>query len=680
MAEAAEGARLQGLLAARASARVQPVQRAADAPAGEDDGRSRRGSGWDTLRKPGAGGGAQASFLRNIQRAARGGAPAVEEAGQEPFRRQSINIAQAVLEAYKEETGVDLKQSALKKVISKHVMDNLLNSSGKGPERARPYDPKHSMRNLFAWKGTAMSLVVTKADFWILLCLHLFLQVVYNTPACVAFGHSLGACAKEGADDVDEEESGGRVTNATLLLLGSFVVFFLVFFNAEAYKRFFQEYFLCCKIRYAANTAFWLVRLHIQGAAKQHVAIRLLQAAVYLGYAMLAQNSELPGFTDHMFVQLKRMHCLTHAEVARLRAMEHGDQSAECLLWVMRELLDLMHEGALKPPIYRGIETQIVMIRNYFDEFRSFNEQPIPFMYYHLCVKRPGGGRWGWAGCRCADPSPAMRSINWCVEFYLAILAYVACFITPLWSILGYVGTLVALIGLREAAACLADPLGQDLTDIPVFLMATDMHFEQLYTVIRLGNRTPTPAPVPGWGGNDAIDALREGIAIDNFVRPHPRESEVRTIDEPKGILAFTGENSKFWQHLLMNEMPPARLHNLFANEHYDPKRDDGAPAARRQADVARSPVSHPGAPSTSPPRLVAHPCSQSTPTTTLRRKTSSRSRGVLGRSLLGKGCSAATPVDGPHPIERPCAASRTTSMALLSTFTRSIERLLRAC
>ena len=46
------------------------------------------------------------------------------------------------------------------------------------------------------------------------------------------------------------------------------------------------------------------------------------------------------------------------------------------------------------------------------------------------------------------------------LEIYLAAMAYYSVQLSPYYSAIGYAATLLALMGMRESAACMAEPIG----------------------------------------------------------------------------------------------------------------------------------------------------------------------------------------------------------------------------
>ena len=102
-------------------------------------------------------------------------------------------------------------------------------------------------------------------------------------------------------------------------------------------------------------------------------------------------------------------------------------------------------------------------------------------------------------------------------ELYLLVLAYVGLGVTPPYAIGGYLMTLIALLGLREAAGCLADPLGQDECDIPVFDMIRDTHYEHNYMISRMRNDC-IEKPTQGFGSTTNLTRIIEGLHTDVYV------------------------------------------------------------------------------------------------------------------------------------------------------------------
>jgi len=381
-------------------------------------------------------------------------------------------------------------------------------SLSKGPEKPLPaiiYDPKASFRNLFAWKGTAVKLVFHKLDFWVLLGLNVIFTLTYH------YG-------TDEPEDLSTSDKWPSITQQTLLVVGGFITFFMVFFNAEAYQRFFNEYFIACRIRYSVNDVFFLSRVHMDDPRKMVHVLRLCHAGQYLGFFNLPNNREIPGFLEGGFNRLVEMGVLHKDEVSYLKSIENGNPSTDTLVWAMRILRNEMNTGNMKPPIYRAFESKVMGIRDHFDDLLAYSHQPIPFAYYHL--------------------------MNVVCECYLLVLAYIGIGVTPPYAIAGYFITLLALLGLREAAACLADPMGLDESDIPVFDMVRDAHFEHQYQLARMRNDC-TEKLIEKYGSNANLEEIKFGIDPSVYGLETPLSDTMTDTD-----LLRAAQHSHFWMEL----------------------------------------------------------------------------------------------------------------------------------
>lgn len=168
----------------------------------------------------------------------------------------------------------------MEEVKLEHKKKNFLGSGQiERPQAAILYDPKDNFKNLFTWSGTAVKLVFYKLDFWLLLLLHLIFTICYN----VADRHD---------DDNDALQKWPEITDDTMLVVGGILVFFMVFFNGQAYSRFFSQYFLIRKIQFNIQDLFLLTRTHVEQPVKQLTTVRLLHAAHYLGEAQAVTQVE----------------------------------------------------------------------------------------------------------------------------------------------------------------------------------------------------------------------------------------------------------------------------------------------------------------------------------------------------------------------------------------------------
>jgi len=316
-------------------------------------------------------------------------------------------------------------------------------------------------------------------------------------------------------------------------------VFFMVFFNGQAYNRFFTQYFMTRKIEFSLVDTFILIRTHLDHPVKQVSMTRLLHAMHYLAYAFMPQNKDLKGFIPGVWKHLENTRLLSKREVRDLILTQNiAVPNVECMLWMLRLMRQEMNEGRMKPPIFRAFESKLHGVNDNFEELEAFAQQPIPFAYYHLMV--------------------------FMCETYLIFLAYIATFVTPWYSVVGYLLSLVALLGLREAAACLSDPLGFDESDIPIFDSVAKLHFEHMLVLSMRPHQTLTPHLMPplGFGSKECIAHILEGIMPADFQPGGLHESDVTLKKQDRDVYP-PNEDAEFWDELALGRFDIELLKGL---------------------------------------------------------------------------------------------------------------------
>lgn len=386
------------------------------------------------------------------------------------------------------------------------------------PQAAYLYDPKDTTRNILTWSGTSVRMVFFQPDFWFCLLIHILLTI---------YSHSVANVHWDEEDMIPKNPAiWPRVKDGTMLATGAILIFFMVFFNGQAYSRFFSQYFTVRKINYNIDDLFFLARTHIASPIKQLVLVRRLHAAQYLGFTYMPQNAELPGFIKAMYSHLEKVHLLTRDEASDLYSC--GDSinvHEECLLWLIQTLKQEMAEGTMKPPIYRAFESKTLTVINLFIELKAYALQPIPFAYYHLMT------------VLCT--------------IYLFVLAYTSVFVTAYYSIFGYAGTLIALLGLRTAAACLSDPMGTDHCDIPVFDFLAEQHYKNVQALMRRPHNYYNLDPPLLFGSEASLRHLVvHKLQPGNFTdAKQPRCTPLETLE------AMACEEAMFWESLRKGEL-----------------------------------------------------------------------------------------------------------------------------
>ncbi|KAK3247572.1 hypothetical protein CYMTET_42932 [Cymbomonas tetramitiformis] len=422
------------------------------------------------------------------------------------------------------------------------------------PEAAYLYDPKDTIRNILTWSGTSVKMVFFQPDFWFCLIIHIVLTI---------YSHNIVNVNWDEEDMIPKNPTTWpRVKDGTMLATGAILIFFMVFFNGQAYSRFFSQYFTVRKINYNVEDLFFLTRTHIESPIKQLALVRRLHAAQYLGFAYMPQNVELPGFIKAMYSHLEKVHLLTRAEASDLyNCGDTVNVHEECLLWLIQTLKQEMADGNMKPPIYRAFEGKTLTVINQFIELKAYALQPIPFAYYHL-----------------------MTVI---CTLYLFVLAYTSVFVTAYYSIFGYAGTLIALLGLRTAAACLSDPMGTDHCDIPVFDFLAEQHYKNITALTRRPHNHYDLDP-PLFFGSDA--SLRHLVA--HKLEPGNFSDPKQPWGAPPETSTMVCEKAMFWESLRKGELTEeacAELCEIYEKELQAIGVEDEDTAQRNDEDTSKS-------------------------------------------------------------------------------------------
>eukprot|EP00243_Klebsormidium_subtile_P002722 TRINITY_DN15518_c0_g1_i1.p1 TRINITY_DN15518_c0_g1~~TRINITY_DN15518_c0_g1_i1.p1 ORF type:complete len:464 (-),score=97.36 TRINITY_DN15518_c0_g1_i1:499-1890(-) len=311
------------------------------------------------------------------------------------------------------------------------------------------YNPNAPLKTLFAFHGTALKMVLSRVDFWLLILLNLTVNLVFyiGTP---------GQTTNDAR--VQVQEHGWPGVNITMIgASGALLSLFLVFFNNESYTRFFDQYRLARNIEHHISNLVLMLRINFRDGLVKHAAttrsdvFRYLTAAHYLGLAHLPQYHS-DGMDDWAYSHLQSIKVLSATEVAVLRALPCRSAHNECLLWCLQRLWVHAKKKDIESRIYQAYERNVLDVRRSIREIYNYTSQPIPFAYFHL--------------------------INFLVLVYLAVNAYAFAFFSAYWSFLGYIIFTIALLGLRELGVALADPFGDDETDLPIFSLLNE-YFEE---------------------------------------------------------------------------------------------------------------------------------------------------------------------------------------------------------
>jgi len=332
-------------------------------------------------------------------------------------------------------------------------------------------------------KGTFWPLVVRRYEFWIFPLIHIG-AVVYAHTWREANDHRSPAQVLWG--DEHWMLPWSAIGECTGLM-----TFFLVFFLGQCYNRFGEFFDICVSIETSVHEVAMSASVHVADAQDRWDIVRYLTAAgiiIYFRVTKLADFKEAmvdaseldrlltdekawlavdeaiwektmgwprtreqaAAYTQQLGKQLglsteqptrkaNTPALLTKTEVEELRKYPGGMMTLVLCTWAMQTA---KATKAFAPPILNGLQGSIFKLRAAAYEVRAQLSLPVPLPYFH--------------SLNC------LANINYI--FYTYALLYWESNLTPiiLWVII------CVTVGMREVAAALSNPFGEDDVDFPV--------------------------------------------------------------------------------------------------------------------------------------------------------------------------------------------------------------------
>eukprot|EP00245_Coleochaete_scutata_P014012 TRINITY_DN585_c0_g3_i1.p1 TRINITY_DN585_c0_g3~~TRINITY_DN585_c0_g3_i1.p1 ORF type:complete len:534 (+),score=94.99 TRINITY_DN585_c0_g3_i1:118-1719(+) len=323
----------------------------------------------------------------------------------------------------------------------------------KVPPGNKTYDTTTPYALLLKAEGNVLKLVVRRIDFWVLICVHIFLNAMYlkagGTNKPVDLGPNQGP---------SQNTNWPRVSTSMLGIPGMLLSFLLVFYNSQSFSRFMQQYWHTQRQLGAIAELVLLLRTYVpdtlfpEAKALRDEIWRLIHATHLLGFTGLPQQ-RAQDIDRWAWLFAHEKNLLTAAQIARLKpllSVGAGNQPfKETMTWILQRVWELQRGKYISSQAAALFSEALWRLRGNIDVLYGFSFQPIPFAYFHLA--------------------------NSILIGYLAVLSYAFVFISPYYSVLGYILILFTFLGLRELSSVLADPFGNDDTDLPIFDYVNNM-------------------------------------------------------------------------------------------------------------------------------------------------------------------------------------------------------------
>ncbi|GAQ88257.1 hypothetical protein KFL_004130030 [Klebsormidium nitens] len=326
-----------------------------------------------------------------------------------------------------------------------------LKDEGKVAPATITYDANYPLRYALMLAGTSVKMCLKSFTFWMVILENVILSYVYYA---ICHNH-------ENFDGSFDTGGWPYITSAIWGSFGGIVTFMLVFHASDCYSRFQKQYDTVRAIEGSVHTVMGLLRTRIPDDAfpgartVRNKVAKWAIAQTYLGFGWLPTNRE-NGVDEWTWERVVKCGLVGNEEIEHLLALHPGEYPVSELescatqyLWANKEEIG---EGTVCE-----LSANISGITTGFKSLYGTTEMPVPFALYHYIT---------------------LMNTAW-----LVLISYMFIFYSRYWGIIATILTVLAFQGLREIANVLAEPLGNDETDIPVFDYVVQWHTSMESTI-----------------------------------------------------------------------------------------------------------------------------------------------------------------------------------------------------
>merc|ERR1711939_857686 len=289
------------------------------------------------------------------------------------------------------------------------------------------YDPRNTVELLFAWRGTVWPTLLCRPLLW----------------TCI-FVYVAGVVAKY-IYKVDIPLIEEKILHVT----GGLLTFFVVFFTVECYQRF---RFGFDKVKQSGGAIRSLIVLLTSEFPDdmhlQREVLRLMVLAQHVAFSHVGgQQFQKIGKED----EDEDFFSLEHAEHAGLATSKErqiledfvvANGTAEQYVLPLRWAHNLISKkkNETSDGTMRSVNDIVCDCRSGLSALVGMTETQIPLSFFHL--------------------------LNFTMNIYCTLFAYSLCFVAPWFCWITVIMYVVAMLGLREVSIMLAEPFGDDDSDI----------------------------------------------------------------------------------------------------------------------------------------------------------------------------------------------------------------------
>lgn len=220
----------------------------------------------------------------------------------------------------------------------------------------RLYEPAYTFTNLFAWSDTVWKKTLTSIELYLIMAIYV---------GCLVY-------RELNPDDVSELSNSVKSTIANL---STALIFLLTFLISQSYNRY-DSIWQCTQTAYGrVNDLNVLLPAYMdENPAARDTVIRLVNAyhqTVYMANAGVQK--------DDICRILKAELLITFEECDKLIKQDCSTQM-RILIWATQ----IVKRSGINPYYVCQINEYIIMLRRNLAYLWSYDDQPVPFMYYHI--------------------------------------------------------------------------------------------------------------------------------------------------------------------------------------------------------------------------------------------------------------------------------------------------------
>jgi len=321
-----------------------------------------------------------------------------------------------------------------------HLQYEQLIKEDKDRELVASYCEEPFWKIIFHFKGTVLKVIIEDILFWLTLATYVAIRVRFRM---------------ENTDEVATADY--EILSANLVYVGSFIIFFLVFYVNQNHHRYFELHNDSMTMMGRVNDMATLVKAILPMERARRIN-RFMNAAHVAMYTGLSSTYEKDNFFDPLEA---RFALLTDEELYRVVEEIDVDNSGpkaayEIISWIMCDIRDAQINSFIDTNEAMQLREQLLMFRSTIAKIFVTTTLPIPFFYVHF--------------------------LSMLTVVYLPLFAVVVAFETGDVDESNARGTLVAelvsglvvflqalfVIGLRILGQQLSDPYGGDLIDLQI--------------------------------------------------------------------------------------------------------------------------------------------------------------------------------------------------------------------